>query len=79
MEQASAENSIQQLAPQTNKKAYNTTMALTGILVIVPWFFMDLGNAEQTEIDAYQRRIDALSRLSSEKGCKVVNGVMQSG
>ncbi len=52
-----------------NKTAANIVMAIGGIFLIVPWFFMDLKNAEGTEIEALHQRQLWLESLSVEKGC----------
>jgi len=47
----------------------NAAWFIGGFLLIVPWFFMDLKNAEETEIDALQQRKDALIVIAAEKEC----------
>ena len=54
---------------QNNTTATNVVLGITGFFVLVPWFFMDLKDAEGTEIEALQQRNKRLSSLAVEKGC----------
>ncbi len=69
---------IQQMPLQINARevasgrqsAKNAVLGVTGIFFIVPWFFMDLGNAASVEKRAAQARLDRLHALYAEKGCQ---------
>ncbi len=52
------------------QSAKNTVLGVTGVFLIVPWFFMDLGNAPKIERKAAQARLDRLYSLYAEKGCQ---------
>ena len=69
IEMAFAQSEIQRLTPQTNKAAKNVILGITGFFLIIPLFFMDLGHAEQMEIDAFRRRYNQLSILHADKDC----------
>lgn len=56
-------------AKKSSKDWSNAAWFIGGFLLIVPWFFMDLKNAEQTEIDALQQRKDALHVIAADKNC----------
>jgi len=56
-------------AKKTKKDWDNAAWFIGGFLLIVPWFFLDLKEAEQTEIDALQQRKDALTVIAAEKNC----------
>lgn len=47
----------------------NTALGVTGVLLIVPFFFMDLSGADKIELEALQRRYNALGRIAAEKDC----------
>lgn len=63
--------------PKSSKTAKNVALGATGVLFIVPWFFMDLKNADKTELGAMQDRYKWLNRLAIEKKCDC--GVENSG
>ncbi len=54
---------------KSEKDWSNTAWFLGGFLLIVPWFFMDLKDAEETEIDALLQRKDALLVITADKNC----------
>ena len=68
-EMTSIENEIQTLIPKTNKTGKNVALGVAGWFFLVPWFFMDLSQAEQEEINAYRMRYNSLLIIASEKGC----------
>jgi len=68
-EMAQIQSDMQRLLPQTNKFATNTLWAIGGCLVIVPFFFMDLKEAEKIEYDALRTRYNRLLIIASEKNC----------
>jgi len=61
------------LRPKTNKFATNAAWATAGVFLIVPFFFMDLKEAEKIEYDAYARRYNRLLILATEKNCDMFN------
>jgi len=65
----SIEGEIQNLIPKTNKTGKNVALGIAGWFLLVPWFFMDLSQAEQEEINAYRQRYNHLVSISVDKGC----------
>jgi hypothetical protein len=63
------EGEIQRLIPKTNKTGKNVALGVAGWFFIVPWFFMDLSQAEQEEINAYRMRYNHLVAIAADKGC----------
>jgi len=57
------------LNPKTNKFGYNAVMATLGFLLIVPFFFMDMKEAEKIEWDAMRQRYNRLMVYAAESGC----------
>lgn len=57
------------LLPKTNKFGTNVLWALAGGFLIVPFFFMDLKDAEKIEFDAMRQRHNRLLVYTAEKGC----------
>jgi len=51
------------------KAVGNVVLGVLGFFVIVPWFFMDLKDAEGTEIEALQQRYKRLFAIAVEKEC----------
>jgi len=60
---------MQKLLPKTDKGLTNTLWAAGGVVCIVPFFFMDLKDAEKIEFDAMRRRHNRLLVYAAEKGC----------
>ena len=60
---------MQRLLPKTNKGVTNTLWATAGVFFIVPFFFMDLKDAEKIEFDAMRRRHNRLLIYAAEKNC----------
>jgi hypothetical protein len=71
-EMAQIQADMQRLLPQTNKFATNTLWAIGGCIIIVPFFFMDLKDAEKIEYDALRTRYNRLLIIASEKNCDLV-------
>ena len=61
------EQEISRLVPQTDKTGKNVGLGIAGALFLVPWFFMDLSQAEQIEIDAFRQRYNYLVGLTADK------------
>lgn len=62
---------VNRLIPATEKTGKNVALGVTGAFFLVPWFFMDFSQAEQTEIDALRQRHDHLIILAGEKNCEM--------
>ena len=77
-EMAQLQSEMQRLLPKTNKCATNTLWAIGGILFIVPFFFMDLKDAEKIEYDAFRARYNRLLITASEKQCDLSGVSSQS-
>jgi hypothetical protein len=63
------EEDIAALMPEADKTDRNTALGVTGIVLLVPLFFMDLSKAEQIEINAYAKRYNHLLEISERKSC----------
>ena len=46
-------------------------MIITGLFVIIPFFFMDLKNGDKVELQAYRQRYNSLTLLAAKKGCVI--------
>ncbi len=57
------------ILPKTDKGLTNALWATGGVLFIVPFFFMDLKDAEKVEFEAMRNRHNRLLVYASEKGC----------
>ena len=65
------QNEIARLLPKSDKTGSNIALGATGILFIVPLFFMDLKQGEKKEIEAYRQRYNYLFMLFQQKNCKL--------
>ena len=63
------EVAIEKLRPKSDKTAQNVACAVSGAFLVVPWFFMDLKNADKTELEALIGRHDYLRQLAVDRGC----------
>jgi hypothetical protein len=70
-EMANAEGEIQRLLPKSDKTGKNVALGVAGWFLLVPWFFMDFKNADQTEYEAYRQRYNSLASIAMSKGCDV--------
>jgi len=50
------DNEIARLLPKSDKTGKNIALGATGIIFIIPLFFMDLKQGEKKEIEAYRQR-----------------------
>ena len=66
---AQLEADMQRILPETNKFGYNALCVAGGILVIVPFFFMDLKDADKIEWEAMRVRHNRLLVYAAEKEC----------
>jgi hypothetical protein len=60
---------MQRIMPDTNKFGYNAVCATAGFFLIVPFFFMDMKDAEKIEWEAMRTRHNRLLVYAAEKGC----------
>ena len=65
------QNEIARLLPKSDKTGKNIALGATGILLIVPLFFMDLKQGEQKEIEAYKQRHNHLLMITQQMDCKL--------
>ena len=63
------ESEITRLLPKTDKTGKNVALGVAGAFLLVLWFFMDLSQAEQIEIDAFRQRYNYLAGLTADKHC----------
>jgi hypothetical protein len=54
---------------RNNQIAGNVALGVAGIFLIVPWFFMDTGNAATVEERAAQARYQRLNQMAIDKKC----------
>lgn len=66
---AQLNSDMQRILPETNKFGYNSLMVAGGLFVIVPFFFMDLKDAEKIEWEALRTRHNRLLIYAAEKDC----------
>ena len=59
--------------PQANKGFTNGLWATGGAFLIVPYFFVDLKDAEQVEFEACRQRYNYLRTIAIDKGCQDSN------
>ena len=52
-----------------DRDTWNIIFFVTGFIVIVPWFFIDLKGSQEVEREALQARKKALQNMFSEKNC----------
>ncbi len=62
---------IARLIPDTDKSGKNVALGVAGALVLIPWFFMDFGHAEEEEVNAYRQRYNNLASIAADKRCDV--------
>jgi Short C-terminal domain len=67
-EMSHIETEVDKLIPESKKTGKNVALGAAGLFLIFPWFFMDVGDAEKTEIRAYNERYLALEKLYA-KNC----------
>jgi hypothetical protein len=69
MELTFTEEKIQRLLPETHKTGKNVGLGVAGVLLIVPWFFMDFTKSEQIEAEALRDRYNQLLVIAEDKNC----------
>ncbi len=65
------DNEIARLLPKSDKTGKNIALGATGILFIIPLFFMDLKQGERKEIEAYRQRYNHLLLITQQRDCKL--------
>ena len=60
---------IARLVPDTEKTGTNTALAVTGLFLVVPLFFMDFTESERIEVNAYRNRYNHLAMIATDKNC----------
>lgn len=68
-EMAHIDARVAELVPESEKTGKNVALGVTGVFLIVPWFFMDFSDAEKVEIQSYKERYLSLEKLYSKKSC----------
>ena len=66
IEIAQLDAEMQQILPKVDKGLTNTLWATAGVFLIVPFFFMNLKEAEKIEYDALRSRRNRLLLISSK-------------
>ena len=70
MEMSQIQADIQRkISAEENTTGKNVALGVTGVFFIVPLFFMDLSDADKTEMEALRNRYNALARIAADKGC----------
>lgn len=71
VEMAGIQSQIQKLIPESDKTGKNVGLGIGGIFLLgIPWFFMDLSDAEKAEINAYNMRYNKLMTIATQKKCQ---------
>lgn len=60
---------INRILPKTDKTGKNVALGVAGLFLLVPWFFMDFKEAEQTEYEALRQRYNHLAMIAVDKNC----------
>lgn len=71
------DSEVSRLIPATEKTGKNVALGVAGAFFLVPWFFMDFSQAEQTEINALRQRHNHLIILAGEKNCEMQRAQVQ--
>ena len=70
----SLDNDIREKRSQkSSKDLFNVLYIVGGVLVIIPFFFMDLKGSHEAEIEAFQARQTNLKMIFADNGCDVSN------
>jgi hypothetical protein len=59
----------QKKADKDHRDTINIVCFVTGLFIIVPFFFMDVKGSQEVEIDALNARKKALSNIFNDKDC----------
>ena len=68
-EMAQIESDIHKKLPKSDKTGGNILLGAGGVVIWPLWLFMDLKGADKIEMEAFQRRYNALALLAADKGC----------
>ena len=68
---ASNQQEINRIAPNADKSGQNIALGITGLFLLVPWFFMDFSHADETELNALRQRNVNLTSLAGDKHCSL--------
>jgi hypothetical protein len=63
------EDQIVELIPKADKTGKNAVLGISGMFLLVPFFFMDLSKSEQVEINALSKRHNYLLGISEDRSC----------
>jgi len=63
------DSQVATLIPESEKTGKNVVLGVAGWFLIVPWFFMDLSDAEEIEIKAYKERYMELEKVYARNEC----------
>jgi hypothetical protein len=70
-EMTGIQSQIQKLIPESDKASKNVGLGIGGFFLLgIPWFFMDLTDAEKEEINAYNIRYNKLTTIATQKKCQ---------
>ena len=70
-EMSGIQSQIQKLVPESDKTSKNVGLGIGGFFLLgIPWFFMDLTDAEKAEINAYNMRYNKLMTIATQKKCQ---------
>ena len=70
-EMTGIQSQIQKLVPESDKTSKNVGLGIGGFFLLgIPWFFMDLTDAEKAEINAYNMRYNKLLTIATQKKCQ---------
>lgn len=70
-EMSGIQSQIQKLVPESDKTSKNVGLGIGGFFLLgIPWFFMDLTDAEKAEINAYNMRYNKLLTIATQKKCQ---------
>jgi len=69
MEMTNIQGDIIRLIPETEKTGKNVALGVAGAIFLVPWFFMDLSQSEQIEVNALRQRYNNLVIIATDKKC----------
>ena len=68
-EVAQLQADMARLLPKTDKGVTNALWATAGVFLIVPFFFIDLKDAEKIEFDAMRQRHNRLLIIAADRNC----------
>ena len=62
---------IHKMVPYIKKKDKKKVLKMvTGALIVIPWFFVDMKDAEKVEANALRKRYNYLADLADEHNCR---------